>query len=115
VIFIVDIVISVSAMSSFETAVNKINEIGENIKEKINELKSTRGKNKEVGIKEQRKNTIKVIRQLRYRQAKLKYKMYKQANRLKNAFPSMKSEIISKFLNEKIDIKKIKEKIRNKE
>ena len=114
-IFIIDIIISVSAMSSFETAVNKINELGDNIKEKINELKSTRGKHKEAGVKEQRRNTIKVIRQLRYRQAKLKYRMYKQANRLKSAFPSMKSEIISKFLNEKIDIKKIKEKIKNKE
>ena len=115
IVFVIDIIISVSAMSSFEKAVGKINELGENIKEKINELKSTRGKHKEAGIKEQRANTIKVIRQLKFQQAKLKYKMYKQANRLKKAFPSMKSEIISKFLNEKIDIKKIKERIRNKE
>ena len=116
VIFIIDIIISVSTMSSFETAVNKINELGDNIREKITELKNTRGKgkHKDSDVKLQRRNTIKVIRQLRFKQAKLKLKMYKQANRLKNAFPSMKSEVISNFLNQKFDLKKLKNNLKNK-
>ena len=115
IVLAVDIVVSVSAMSSFEKALNKINDLGENIKEKITELKSTRGKdNHKEDTKLQRKNTIKVIRQLKIKQAKLKLKMYRQANRLKKAFPSMKSESISKFMSEKIDIKKLKERIKNK-
>ncbi|MBP3256223.1 MAG: putative ABC transporter permease [Clostridia bacterium] len=115
IIFVIDIVISVTTMSSFNTAINKINELGDNIKEKIAELKSTRGKHKDDDVKLQRKNTIKVIRQLRFKQAKLKLKMYKQANRLKKAFPSMKSETISNFLNQKFDLKKLKDNLKNKE
>ena len=116
IVLLIDVIVSVSTMSSFEKAVNKINELGENIKEKITELKSTRGKNKDNNLKIQRKNTIKVIRQLKYRQAKLKLKMYRQASRLKRAFPSMKSDTITNFLNQKFDIKKLKkDSTKNKE
>ena len=50
-----------------------------------------------------------IIAKLKAEQAKLKIRIYKQANRLKNAFPTMKSETISKFLSEKIDLKKLKQ------
>ena len=53
--------------------------------------------------------------ELNIAQAKLKIKIYRQANRLKTAFPSMKSETITSFLNQRIDLKKLKESIKNKE
>lgn len=42
---------------------------------------------------------------------KLSLRLYKQLARLAKAFPTMKSESISKFLNNKFDIETIKEKI----
>ena len=50
-----------------------------------------------------------IIAKLKAEQAKLKIRIYKQANRLKNAFPTMKSETITQFLSEKIDLKKLKQ------
>ena len=114
---LVDLVFSIIAVVNFESMVNKINELGDNIKEKAKELKELTDKNR-LRIEEVEKKSVesieKLIRELRISQAKLKIRIYKRANRLKKAFPSMKSEIITKFLNEKIDLKKLKENIKKK-
>lgn len=111
----IDLSISIIAVTNFETAIKKINELSESIKEKVEELKGLNGIEK---VKTVEKNSIenieKVIKELKIRQAKLKLKIYKQANRLKKAFPSMKSESITGFLNQKIDLKKLKENIKNR-
>ena len=117
---LVDLVFSIIAITNFETMVKKINELGDSIKEKVKELKVLNGKNK-LKLEETEKNSIesieKIIQELKRNQAKLKIRIYRQANRLKKAFPSMKSEAITAFLNQKIDLKKLKENIkkRNKE
>ena len=101
-----DIVISVQTIVSFETAVNKINEIGDTIKEKLEEAKKNAQENANIEY---------VVEKLNIKQTRLRLKLYKQANRLKQAFPSMKSDIITNFLNQKIDLKKLKASIKNKE
>ena len=84
------------------------------------EAKELNEKNK-LKLEETEKKSIenieKIIQELKRNQAKLKIRIYRQANRLKKAFPSMKSEAITAFLNQKIDLKKLKENIkkRNKE
>ena len=57
-------------------------------------------------------NIEKMIRNLKFRQAKLKLKVYRQARRLRLAFPSMKSESITKFLNQKVDLETLKKAIK---
>ena len=106
---LVDLVSSVTATISFEEMIAKINEIGETIKEKAKELRE-REKTK-VSIEEEGsfENIEGIITKLKLEQAKLKIRIYKQANRLKKAFPTMKSETITKFLSEKIDLKKLKQ------
>lgn len=114
---IVDLVVSIIAITNFETAVTKLNELGDTIKEKVEELKGLKSvtKVKTVEIeKSSIENIEKVIKELKLRQARLKLKIYRQANRLKKAFPSMKSEVITAFLNQKIDLKKLKENSKNK-
>ena len=95
----VDIVISVNEITSFDSIINKINELGETIKEKIED---------EIYVEN-------VIKKLKRQQAKLKIKLYRRAIRMKRAFPSMKSETITTFLNQKIDLNSLKDSIKNKE
>ena len=95
----VDIVISVNEITSFETITNKINELSETIKEKI----------------EDENYMENVIKKLNRKQTKLKIKLYRRAIRMKRAFPRMKSETITTFLNQKIDLKSLKDSIKNKE
>lgn len=110
-VFIVDIVFSVMAVIHMETAMDKVNELGENIKEKLEELKHIKD-----SIPKKNAPTIenieKMIRNLKFRQAKLKLKIYRQARRLKLAFPSMKSESITKLLNQKVDLETLKKAIK---
>lgn len=111
---IVDLVFSILAITNFETMVKKINELGENIKEKVKELKELNDKNRSRVEKKSIENIETIIQELKINQAKLKIRIYKRANRLKKAFPSMKSEIITVFLNQKIDLRKLKENIKKR-
>ncbi|MFR0822452.1 MAG: putative ABC transporter permease [Clostridia bacterium] len=108
-IFIVDIIFSVMTMIHIDTAWEKVNELGESIKEKLEELKNEKN---QVGSKTATENIEKLIRELKIKQTKLKIRMYRQARRLKLAFPSMKSETITQFLNEKIDLEALKKIIK---
>ena len=114
---LVDLTVSVIAITNFEIMIKKANEIGDTLKEKVKELKDITDKNRlrvEAVEKRSVENIEKIIKELKIRQAKIKIRMYKQANRLKKAFPSMKSETITSFLSQKIDLKKLKENIKNK-
>lgn len=114
---LIDLILSSIAVVKMDSAIHTINELSDNIKEKIEELKGMKAiaKQKSEAIEkvaiESREN---VIRELKIAQAKLKIRVYRHANRLKKAFPSMKSESIAKFLSQKIDLKKLKENTKNK-
>ena len=98
-------------MINWETAIEKINELTEKIRELTEKTKI-----KTVQIeKNSVQNVEKMINEMKTSQARLKIRMYKQATRLKNAFPTMKSENITIFLNQKIDLKKLKDIVNNKE
>ena len=110
IVLIIDIFVSINDTVNFETAINKINELGDLIKDKLEEINIKSKKNAE------EKTKIEIaIRNLKRKQTKLKIKLYRQAIRLKKAFPSMKSEIMNKFLNQKIDLRKLKDSMKNKE
>lgn len=114
---LVDLVISSIAVTNFNSAITKLNELGENIKEKVEELKKIQKKAK-LKSEQLEKTTVEnmesVIKELKRTQAKLKIRIYRHANRLKRAFPSMKSETITVFLNQKIDLQKLKKNSKRK-
>ena len=98
---------TVIKMLFIDKKIQQLHEISEKIKEKVEELK-------QVGMlgKVPTENIMIVINELKEKQAKLKKNLYKIITRLKNAFPTMQSETISKFINQKIDLKNIRNKIR---
>ena len=106
-IFIVDIVFSVMAVIHMESAMDKVNELGDSIKENLEELKHVRDTMPKKNMPAT-ENIENIIKNLKFRQAKLKLKVYRQARRLRLAFPSMKSESITKLLNQKIDLETLK-------
>lgn len=106
---IIDYIITTIKVKSLDITVEKIKDLGEIIKDKLKELKNT----KEDAI-EKIKDIENIIEELKLKQEVLKLKIYKRARRLKKAFPTMKSENITLVLNQKIDFKALKEKIKDK-
>lgn len=102
IIMIVDLVISIIKVKNITIKLETLKELTTSIKEKIEELET----------KQINKETIQLaIEDLKYKQTVIKRKLLKQTNRLKKAFPTMKSEAIERineFLKEK------KENIRGK-
>ncbi len=99
---IIDAIVTMIKVGSIEKEINKLSNIGKNIKEKLEELKET---TESVVMKQITKEDIeRKLKELKYEQTKLKRKILRRTNRLKKAFPSMKStKVITDFLNHKID------------
>lgn len=113
VLMAIDAIITTINIKSFDSSMQSIKELGEAIKEKVNEIKEI-NKNPQNHSEEKIRSHEKIIEELKKKQAILKIKLYKQMTRLKLAFPKIKSESISKFLNQKIDFKELKERIKSK-
>lgn len=107
IILLIDATLSITKILFIDKKIQQLYEISDKIKEEINELKQ-----EEMLEKVSVENIATVISELKEQQAILKIKLYKLIIRLKRAFPTMQSETISKFLNQKIDLKKIRNKIR---
>lgn len=92
---ITDTIVSSIKVSNIKAKLEKLKEITNTIKEKIEEL-DKKQVNKE--------NLQVIIDELKYKQTKLKRKLIKQTNHLKKAFPTIKSDTIEKindYLKEK--------------
>lgn len=132
-VLITDTVLTVVKVTSINKALEKFKDIGENLKEKLDELKEL-NINKELTIDkiknlkesaidkiddvkedigEKIKGIEKAIEELKVRQNAINVNFYKKANRLKKAFPTMKSEKMSMFFEQKLDEKKLKQQKRN--
>lgn len=95
-IIIIDFIISIIKVKNINIKLEKLKEITNTIKEKLEE-QNTKAINKE--------SLQQVIEELKYKQLVIKTKLIKQTNRLKKAFPTMRSEAIEK-INEFIKEKK---------
>lgn len=85
---ITDTIISVVKVANIQAKLEKLKEITNAIKEKIEELEK----------KQVNKENLQVaIEELKYKQTVLKRKLIRQTNHLKKAFPSIKSEAIEKI------------------
>ncbi len=95
IIMLVDLITSIIKVKNINIKLEKLKEITNTIKEKIDELET----------KQINKESLQLaIEELKYKQTTIKRKLLKQTNRLKKAFPTMKSETIEKineFLKEK--------------
>ena len=109
VLIIIDCIVTTIKVKSLNMQFEKVKEMSETIKEKLKELKNIGSDKIEV-----KKNMEKLIDELKQKQEFAKYKIYKQARRLKFAFPTMKSESITKILNQKIDFSKIKKSVKER-
>lgn len=108
IFMIIDFVIMAAKMKNINLKLTKLSEITNNIKEKLEELKSLTEK-----AGKRAKNSEKlqsVIEELKQKQAELKEKLEKQTKRLRKAFPTMTSEKINEFLRKKVEFRKDKEK-----
>jgi uncharacterized membrane protein len=104
---IVDTIISIISTVKLDSALQKVNELTQSIKATLDEIKVITKNN---SVKTD--NIEKLIHELKIKEARLKLKLYRKARRLKRAFPTMKSEGITKILNQKIDIEALKNKIK---
>ncbi len=98
---IVDLIISITKLLRLQVNINKINEITEKIKDRVEELKENRQINTE--------SIQQIIDDLKYKQSKINRRLLRQTIRMKRAFPTMKSDAIEKineFLNQKIEVRK---------
>lgn len=95
IIMIVDLIASSIKVSSISKKMQELKSLGDKIK--------TQSK---VKISEH-------LTELELKYNKLQMALYKQLTRLKNAFPTMQWDTANKFLNQKLDTKEIREKIKD--
>ena len=103
---LVDFIVTIVRITNIQSKVEKLREITEKLNEQLKQMKKTE-KNKALNMEAIQS----VVNDLKHKQTKIKRRLYRTTNRLRKAFPTMKSETIEKIgemLNQKIEIKKIK-------
>lgn len=102
-ILLIDAIVSIIKVKNISATLEKIEEINEQIKEKLLELKE---KEKLVATD----NIQKLIDEMKLKRDKTLKRIYKRAYRLKKAFPAIDTKEFAEILNKKIDLrhKKIK-------
>lgn len=102
-ILLIDAIVSIIKVKNISATLEKIEEINEQIKEKLSELKE---KEKLVATD----NIQKLIDEMKLKRDKTLKRIYKRAYRLKKAFPAIDTKEFAEILNKKIDLrhKKIK-------
>src|SRR5574344_992825 len=103
-----DFIVSSVKTHAISKKLTQIKLLGEKIKEKLSKAVAIDKQNKS----ENKKTIDSDLEKLQLQHSKLKVKLYKQLTRIKNAFPTIQSDSINKFLNEKIDLNDLKIKIK---
>ena len=101
---IIDTIISVIKVNNINIRLQKLSEIGDSIKEKLEELAKQTEKNLNL---EKLQSMIDELKQV---QIDLKLKLEKQTSRLKKAFPKMQAQIKQKRIEVREKIEKVKNK-----
>lgn len=101
VYIIVDIIYSVIKVKHININLKKLEELKTTIKLKIEELKSIGDNITHKPINKE--SLLNIIEELKEQQNILKHKVSKQVNRLRKAFPTMKSEGLTEFLSNKLE------------
>ena len=112
VIFIVDTITSVIHVKSIKATLENIEKINKEIKEKLKEIKAIRKEKEEKGLSTE--NIQEIIEKLKKKRNKMILQLYKNAHRLKKAFPAINTKEIKEILNQKIELTKKRVKNRKK-
>ncbi len=111
-VFLVDVITSVVKVKNIKSALERIEELNNEIKEKLKEIAKETEKNTEkVDITE---NVQKIVEELNEKRNKIIFRLYKNVYRLKKAFPAIDTKEIREILNKKIELKKIVKNKQNK-
>lgn len=103
-----DTIQSIIKLKTLDKKLEKLKELNEAIKEKLSELNNIKIKKPDYFTDLQD-----IVEKLQEQQTALKNKVLRQTTKLKNAFPTMKSEKITDFLNQKIEeLREIRNKIK---
>ena len=109
---ILDFIVSAIKVKNIEIRLSKLKEIQESLNLKLMEIKNLQNVKLLSSKKLQLDSLKKTVEDLKQTEHILKYKIYKRIVRLKKAFPTMKSQTITEFLNQKIEVIKKKKKER---
>ena len=108
VLFIIDTIISIITTINIKVALDKVEELNEQIKVKLEEIKNLNSKEIKADIIENMQNKID---DLKKKKNKLFRRLYRRVYRMKKAFPDIQSNEITEILSRKIEaIKKVKDK-----
>jgi len=114
---IVDMITTIVKIKNITSTLEKVDKLNKEIKERLKEIKELKELKE---LKENMEKTIsienvqKLIESLNDRRNKMMLSLYKNVDRLKNAFPAINTKEIAEVLSKKLEIKEIKDKIKNK-
>lgn len=106
IVFFVDVITSVVKLKNIKLALVKIEELNNEIKEKLKEIKSIRSE-KETEKLDIIENIQRIVNELNEKRNKTILRLYKNIYRLKKAFPAIDTEEIREVLNRKIELKNL--------
>lgn len=98
---LIDTIISIISTINIKVTLQKVEELNNQIKEKIEELKNLSNKEIKVEIVERMKNKVNTLKK---RKNRLFLKLYKRVNRLKKTFPDLQSNEITEILSKGIEL-----------
>ena len=97
IVMIIDAIISIVELNTLKDNLKKIQEMGEEIKKKLNEIKEN-SKNKVPEKSKITENVELALEELNTKRSKLVNKLYKYVYRLKQAFPAFNTKEITEVL-----------------
>ena len=100
ILLIIDMIISIISTINIKTALEKIEELNKQIKEKLEEVKSLTNKDIKTELVDGMQNKIHILKK---KKNKLFRRLYRHVYRLKKAFPDLQSNEITEILNRKIE------------
>ena len=106
VIFIIDAITSIVKVKNIKQALEKVEELNNQIKEKLKEIKKITDTEKNAEKIDVKENIQKLIEQLNKKKERITTLLYKNVYRLKKAFPAIDTKEIREILNKKIEFSK---------
>ena len=103
-------IVSIVKVKNIKVTLQKIEDLNQEIKEKLKEIKSTsKDAEKNADKLEVAKSLHELVEDLKKKRNRTILHLYRNVYRLKKAFPAIDTKEIREILNKKLEVKKIKE------
>lgn len=114
-IALVDAIVTIVRVKNIRISLERVEELNNEIKEKLKEIKEkSRESGEETETKVVIENAQKIVDKLKQKRDNVILGLYRNVNRLKNAFPDINTKEFKEVLSRKVEINKIKELRRKK-